>query len=72
MGIGVHAIISSLVQVLNETEVERSPTVLVALELGNCRLGRFGGIEANNASAPRTTAGLVLNLSLLNLSNGGE
>ena len=72
MGICVHAIISSLVQVLDKTEVERSSTVLVALELSNCRLGRFSGIEANNASTPRTTARLVLNLGLLNLSNGGE
>ena len=72
VGVSVHDIVSTLIQVLDKAQVERTATVLVTLELGDGRLSGVGTVEANHTSASGTATGLVLNLSLLNLSDGCE
>jgi hypothetical protein len=72
MGICVHDVVSALVQILHKAQVERAATILVALKLGNGSLRSLGGIESNYASTTRTTTRLVLDLSLLDLSDRGE
>lgn len=73
MGIRVHGVQARrVVEVLDEAEVQWSSAVLVALELGNRRLGCLGTIEADYAAAARAPAGLVLDLGLLHPANGGE
>lgn len=67
-----HRVPASLVQVLDEAQVEGTTTILVALELGDSCLGSLGSVESNNTRASRPAARLILNLSLLNLANGGK
>lgn len=72
MGIGVHAVSGARCDILDVTQAERAAAVLIALELGNGGLGRVGTVEADHTAAARPAAWLVLDLSLLNLTNGGE
>lgn len=72
MRICVHDIVSALANVLHEAQVERAAAVLIALKLCNGSLGSLGRIEANDTGTTGATAGLVLDLGLLNLANGGE
>lgn len=72
MWVSLHRISSSLVQILDEAQVEGTAAVLVALEFGDSGLGGFGRVEADHAGAPRAATGLILNLGLLNLADGGE
>ncbi len=72
MGVGVHAVAGTRGDVLDETEAEGSSAVLVALEFGNGRLGRVGCVESYHTGASRPTAGLILDLSLLNLADSRE
>jgi hypothetical protein len=57
-------------EILDIMQVKRSATVLVALELRNRCLGRRVAVEADNTSATGSAAGLVLNLGLLNFTDG--
>ncbi|KAF7549799.1 hypothetical protein G7046_g8232 [Stylonectria norvegica] len=70
--IRVHGFASSLVQVLDKTEVERAAAVLVTLKLGNRGLGSISSVESDHASASRATTGFVLDLGLFHLADGGE
>lgn len=72
MRVRVHDIVTALVQVLDEAEVQGTTTILVALELGDGCLGRLGRVEADNTSAAGTATGLILDFGLLHLADGGE
>lgn len=72
MGIRVHAVATARREVLDVAQAKRTATVLVALELGNGRLGGVGAVEADNTAAARATARLVLNLGLLDLTDCRE
>lgn len=73
MGIGIHAVpASTRVKVLDETQTERTSTILITLELLDRGVGGVGIVEANDARAAGATAGLILNLSLLYLTNSRE
>ena len=72
MGIGVHTLTSTRGEVLDEAQTERASTILVALEFLDRGVGGVRVIEANDARAAGTTAGLILNLSLLYLTNSRE
>lgn len=69
MSVGFHAVASGLVQVFDEAQVERSTTILVALELGDCRLSGVGRVKTNHAAASRSAARLILDLGLFHLAN---
>lgn len=71
MRVRVHGV-SARLDVLNKAEAKRSTSVLVALELGDGSLGRVSAVEADNSTATGSTAGLVLDLGLFDLSNGRE
>lgn len=71
--IGFHAVAAArLVQIFDEAQVQWSSTILVALELCDCRLGGVNRVKTDNTAASRSAAGFILNLSLLDLANGGE
>lgn len=70
--VSFHGISSSLVQVLDEAQVEGSAAVLITLELGDGSLSGFGRVKTDHAGASRATARLILNLGLLNLADSGE
>jgi hypothetical protein len=72
MGICVHRLVTTLVEVFDETQVERAATVLVSLELRNGSIGSIRAVETNDTAATRSAAGLVLNLGLLNLADSSE
>lgn len=74
MGVGVHAVAAAAAgcNVLDVAQTQRAAAVLVALELGNRGLGGVGGVEPDHAAATGPAAGLVLDLSLLDLANGRE
>jgi hypothetical protein len=73
MGIGIHAVTSARVEVLDVAQAEGPAAVLVALELGDRRLGGVRAVETDNAAALGPAAdGLILNLGLLDLADGGE
>lgn len=71
MGVRVHGLRARL-DVLDEAEPERPATILIALELSNGCLSGVGVVETNDASATRTPTRLVLDLGLLDFSNGRE
>lgn len=68
----LHAVTAARGEVLDEAETERSSSILVTLELGDGRLGRGRAVEAYDASASGSAAGLILYLGLLDLANRGE
>ena len=70
--IGIHAVPSTRCDVLDEAETERAPTVLVTLEFSDGSLRGIGRIKSNNSSPAGSAARFVLDLGLLNLSDGGE
>lgn len=73
MGVGVHAVAASTgVKVLDEAQAEGTSAVLVTLELLNRSVGGIGTVETNDARAAGATARLILNLSLLYLTNSRE
>lgn len=51
-------------------EPQLAAAVLVALKLGDGRVGRFSGIETDDTSATRAATRLVLDLRLFDISNG--
>lgn len=67
--IGIHHVASRR-DILDEAETERTTTVLVALELGDCGFCGVRGVKSDNTSAAGSSAGLVLYLCLFDLSNG--
>lgn len=71
-GVGVHDVGASGGLVLDEAKAKRAAAVLVSRELGNGSIRVVDGVEADNTSAARTSIGLILNLSLLNLADRGE
>lgn len=72
VGVRVHRFSASLIEILDEAEVERATAVLVALELGDRCVGGVGTVEADDTAAARAAARLVLNLSLFNLADSSE
>lgn len=72
MSLCLHGVCLALVAVFDVAQVQRTSTILVALELGNTGFGRVGSVEADDTSASRSTAGLVLNLRLFDFSNRRE
>jgi hypothetical protein len=58
--------------IFDEAQTKWSTTILVTRELLDRSLRIFSSVEANNASASRSTVRLVLYFGLLNFSNGGE
>lgn len=73
MRIGLHRVTSTrLRQILDEAQVEGTATILVTLKLGNGRLRCLGAVEADHTRASGSAAGLILNLGLLDFTNGGE
>ena len=73
LGLQRHSIVvRSWGLVLNEAEAEWATTVLVTRELGDGSLGVLDTIEANDTGSAGTSVWLVLNLGLLDLSDGGE
>lgn len=71
-GIGVHDVGASGGLILDEAQAKRATAVLVSRELGNGSIRVVDRVEADNTSAARTSVGLILNLSLLNLADRGE
>lgn len=57
MGIRVHAVARALIQILDEAQVQRTATILVALELGDGGIGGIRGVETDNTAAARPAAG---------------
>lgn len=72
MGVCFHALAARLIQILDEAQVERAATVLVALEFSYRSLGSVCGIETNDTRAPGSTTRLILYFGLLNLANRSE
>lgn len=72
MGIGIHAVTNTRRDVLDEAQAEGTAAVLVALELGDGGLGRVGAVEADNTASARAAARFILNLCLLDLTDGLE
>jgi hypothetical protein len=72
MSLSLHVVCPALVRVFDVAQVQRTSTVLVALELGDTGLGRVGSVEADDTSTSRSTARLVLNLGLFDFSNRCE
>ena len=70
MGIGIHHVTSAGSDVLDEAEAKGSAAVLVALEFGDRGFGSVGAVEPNNTRTARSTARLVLDLGLLDLTDG--
>lgn len=71
--IGVHGITTTaLCEVLDITESKLAATVLVSLELGDGSISGLSSIEAYDAGASGAAARLILDLGLLDLSNGPE
>lgn len=71
--VGVHAVTTAaLREVLDVAESKLAATVLVSLELRDGSIGGLGSIKANHAGAPGASAWLVLDLRLLDLSDGSE
>lgn len=72
MSLSLHVVCPALVGVFDVAQVQRTSTILVALKLSDTGFGRVGSVEADDTSASRSTARLVLNLRLLDLSNRRE
>lgn len=72
MRISLHGIAAGLVQILDETEIERSAAVLISLELGDCSVRRVSRVKSDNSGAAGTADRLILDFSLLNLANGSK
>ena len=73
--LGLHGhciVVRSWGLILDEAEAEWSSTVLVTGELGDGSLSIPNSVEANDTGSARTSVWLVLNLGLLDLSDGGE
>ena len=72
MRVGIHAVAAARSKILDVAQAKRATAILIALELGNSSLGSVGAVEANDTAAARPTAWLILDLSLLDLADGGE
>lgn len=73
MRVRVHAVIGATgLEIPHEAETKGPAAVLVALELGNGGIGRFGAVEADNTGAARSSTWFVLDFGLLDLSDRGE
>lgn len=72
MRVGIHAVTTTGRDILDVAQAQGTTAVLVALELGDGGLGGVGAVEADNTTSARATARLVLNLRLLDLTDGLE
>lgn len=73
MGIRVHAVVTAAwLEVPYEAQTEGTTPILVALELGDGSVGGVGTVEPNDTGAARPPTRLILNLGLLDLTDGGE
>ena len=72
MVVGIHGVAASRVKILDIAETERAATVLVPLEFGDGGLCSVARVEPNDSAASRSSAGLILDLGLLDLADGGE
>lgn len=70
--VGLHGITTAGLDVPDVAEPQLTPAVLVALKLGNGSVGGVGGIKTDDTSASRAAARFVLDLRLLNISDGAE
>lgn len=68
----VHAVTPTWCEIFDVAEPELAATILVSLELGDSSIGGLGSIEAHDTGASGASARFVLDLGLLNLSNGPE
>lgn len=73
MCVRVHAVIAATrLEVSHKAETKRPAAVLIALELGDSSISGLGVVKTNNTCATRPPAWLVLDFSLLDLSDGSE
>lgn len=73
MRVRVHAVVTATgLKVPHEAETQGPAAVLVTLELGNGGIRSLGAVEADNTSAARSSAGLILDFRLLDLPNRGK
>ncbi len=72
MGIRIHAVTSARVEVLDVAQAEGAAAILVALELGDRRLGGICAVETDNTAALGPADRLILDLGLLDLADSGE
>jgi len=70
--LGLHRVATTGGLVLDETQSKRTATILVTRELLDSSLCVLGSIETNDTSSSRPTVWLVLNLCLIDFSDGGE
>jgi hypothetical protein len=59
-------------EVLDEAQAQRPAAVLVALEFGDRGLGCCNAVESHDSGSAGTTTGLVLDLSLFDLTDCGK
>ena len=72
MGVGVHSIRRARGDVLDEAQAERAAAILVALEFADGGVGSLSIVESDNTGTAGSSAGLVLDLGLLNLADRRE
>lgn len=70
--VGFHCVTPARLEVLDVAEPELTATVLVSLELGYGSISCLGSIKSDDASSSGATARFVLNLGLLNFTDGPE
>jgi hypothetical protein len=70
-GLGFHRIVARSL-VFDEGQSKWATTVLVSRKLFDCSIGTFSGVKSNNTGTSRSTIWLILDFSLLNLSDGSE
>lgn len=70
--VGVHAVTTTLGEVLDVAESKLAATILVSLELGDGSISGFSSIEAHDTGTSGAAARFVLDLGLLDLSDGSE
>lgn len=70
--IGVHAITTALGDVLDVAESKLAATILVSLELGDGSISSIGSVETHDTGTSGAATWFVLDLGLLDLSDGSE
>lgn len=71
-GFSLHGIHAAGSLILDEGQPKWAATVLVTRELFDRCVSALGSVESDDSCSSRSTVGLVLNFSLLNLSDGSE
>lgn len=73
VGIRVHAVVTAAwLEVPYEAETKGTTAVLVALELGDGSVRGISTVEPNDTGAAGSPTRLILDLGLLDLTDGGE